>query len=74
MPEKSTGGEPHNNKSIFDSLFKIAVIVLGIVYVALYYNQSLNGRYIVVDKDVFPPLFLIPGLAFTIPSTKRPIL
>ncbi len=58
MTEKSTGGESHNNKSIFDSLFKIVVIVLGIVYVALYYDHSLNGRYIVVDKSAFPPTIL----------------
>jgi len=37
--------------NIGNSLFKIAIVIIGIIYLALYYNQSLNGRYSLVDKN-----------------------
>jgi hypothetical protein len=32
-------------------LFKIAIVIIGIIYMALYYKQSLNRRYSLVEKD-----------------------
>jgi hypothetical protein len=34
-----------------NSLFKIAIVIIGVIYIALYYNQSSNKRYSFVGKD-----------------------
>jgi hypothetical protein len=41
-----------------NSLFKLAIVIIGLIYLALYYNQTLNGRYRVVDKNNFPPTII----------------
>lgn len=73
MGQNSTGGESHNKPTI-DSIFKIAIIIIGIAYLILSYNQSLNGRYMVMDRNEWTILNTRTGIVYCTVKGKDTIV
>lgn len=55
------------------SLFKIAIVFIGIIFMAIYYYQSKNRRYSIVDKNHYAIIDNRTGILYFGDDTEKPV-